>query len=102
MCHPGQDVSPDRGVLAPPILEHQNRSGRYIVDVIAYRARRLAGGSVENRVGAPSQSKMMIERLNSETLSGDPKPFHGVAERRRVQPGRALDVLILCGMACHE
>src|SRR5689334_8287145 len=102
MCHPGQDVSPDCRVLAPAIIEHHHRSGRYIVDVIAYRARRLAGGSVENRVGAPGQAKMMIERLNSETLSSDPKPVHGVAERRRVQPGCALDVLILCGVAGHE
>src|SRR5690348_17167802 len=88
--HPGEDIAPNGGILASAVIENHHSAGRDLVNVIADRARRLAGGTVEDRIGAAGEPELWIERLDSEALAGNAEPVHGVAESSRIELGSAL------------
>src|SRR5581483_2420316 len=83
--YPSQDVSPNGGVFTAAVVEHDDVSGRNIIDVIADRTGRFAGRAIENCESAARQAKAVIQRLNSQALAGDAEPVHGIAERRGIE-----------------
>jgi ABC-type hemin transport system ATPase subunit len=92
---PRQNVAPHRRILASAVVQYHDAPGPHIVDVVADRAGRVAGGPVEDRERAPGQPEARVERLDVEALAGDAEPIERIADRRRVELGRPHQVDIV-------
>jgi hypothetical protein len=90
----GEDVAPDRGILAATVVQDHDMSRRHLVDVVADGPGRRGRRSIEDRVRAPRQPERVVERLEAEALTGDAQAVEGVAERCRVERRRALQVAV--------
>jgi len=86
------DVSPHGRVLAAAVVQHDNRSGRDVVDVVADSPRGRAGRTVQNRERPARHPEPVIERLDVQALTGDAQPVQRVADGGRVEFRRALNI----------
>jgi len=74
-----EDVPPDGSVFSASIVDDDDASLGHLIDKIANRSGRDARRTVEQCIGAACQSKSMVQRLDAETLAGDPQPVKGIA-----------------------
>src|SRR5215472_4010372 len=79
----GQDVAPDGGIEPPPVVQHDDASGRHLVDVVAHAGPGSdCHGDGAHRVRPPYEPEAAVKRRDTEGLTHDAQPVHGIAQRR--------------------
>jgi hypothetical protein len=91
----GQNVAPDRDVLATAVIEYDHFTLTNIIDVVADRAHRDARRAIKKGPRTPCEAELRIPRRNSPALSHDPQPVQRVAQGGRLQPRSPRNVRIL-------
>jgi hypothetical protein len=92
----GEDIAPHRDILAPAVIENENRTGSNIIDIVPNSPRRLRGWAVQESEGAPRHAKLLGSRLNLRTLPVDAQLIECIAQGGAVESRGALYVDIGC------
>ena len=71
--HLGHDVAPHGHRVAAAVVEHDDGTGRDVVNEVADGARRVRGRTVQDREGAPGHAEARIAWLDAVALPGDVK-----------------------------
>ena len=79
MRHHGENVSPDRRIFAPAVIDNNHASFGYFVDEITDRSGWNASRAIKQSVSASRQSKPGIERFDAQTLARNAEPVQCVA-----------------------
>src|SRR5579863_2231853 len=90
-----QDVSPHCDIFTAPVVEHDNRSGGNVIDIVAYRTSRLGGRPVKKREGSSRQPELIGTSLNPGTLPVDSKAIQCIAQRCAVERGCTFNISVL-------
>jgi hypothetical protein len=90
-----QDVSPNCYIFTAPVVEDDNRSGRNVIDIVAYRTSGLGCRPVKKREGSSRQPELVSTSLDPGTLPVDSKAIQCIAQSCAVERGCTFNISVL-------